>query len=37
MEFFESINPVNSGVVLFTVTTPATNPSDPLFVVGAPA
>ena len=24
-----------SGVVLFTVTTPATNPSDPLFAVGA--
>jgi len=26
-----------SGVVLFTVTTPATNPSDPLFAVGEPA
>ena len=26
-----------TGVVLFTVTTPATNPSDPLFAVGAPA
>lgn len=25
-----------TGVVLFTVTTPATNPSDPMFAVGAP-
>lgn len=25
-----------AGVVLFTVTTPATNPNDPLFAVGAP-
>jgi len=26
-----------AGTVLFTVTTPATNPGDPLFAVGAPA
>jgi predicted deacylase len=26
-----------TGVVLFTVTTPATNPSDPMFGIGAPA
>jgi uncharacterized protein len=25
-----------SGIVLFTVTTPATNPNDPLFAVGEP-
>ncbi|HLN11766.1 MAG TPA: M14 family metallopeptidase, partial [bacterium] len=32
----EIVSP-GTGIVLFTVTTPATNPSDPLFAVGAPA